>query len=380
MRHFLTIATNAFMELVRQPVFLLLLTFSSAFGVFLAAVPYFGFGDDPKLVKDSALAVMLLTGLFGAVLSASASVAREIRTGTALAVLSKPVGRACFILAKYVGLVGALTVLAYANLLSALLASRMAYDAYGGTDTIGVAIFFLGLVAAYAMGGFTNYFLRRPFVADAVFLVVLMLTVTFVVINFVDKEGKWQEFAKGVDWRLVPAAVLILFALWLLAGLALACSTRWDVIPTLAICSAFFVLGLMSDYLFGRQAEPAWRTFNTQKEVEISRWSADQKKVLMEMIAKHDTNKDGALDLKEKAGIGESEKQNLSRSGLGGSWWASVFYTVIPNWQIFWLADALEGQKQIPWSYVGQALLYVAGYLGASLALALVMFQDRELN
>ena len=87
MRQFITIASNAFMELVRQPVFLLLLTFSSAFGVFLAAVPYFGFGDDPKLVKDSVLAVMLLAGLFGAVLSASASVAREIRSGTALAVL-----------------------------------------------------------------------------------------------------------------------------------------------------------------------------------------------------------------------------------------------------------------------------------------------------
>ena len=40
---------------------------------------------------------------------ASASVAREIRTGTALAVLAKPVGRAQFLLAKYVGLAAALT-------------------------------------------------------------------------------------------------------------------------------------------------------------------------------------------------------------------------------------------------------------------------------
>jgi len=47
---------------------------------------------------------MLLAGLFGAVLSASASLAREIRSGTALAVLSKPIGRAQFLLAKYAGL------------------------------------------------------------------------------------------------------------------------------------------------------------------------------------------------------------------------------------------------------------------------------------
>ncbi len=59
-----------------------------------------------------------------------------------------------------------------------------------------------------------------------------------------------------VDWRLMPAAILILFALWILAALALACSTRLDMIPTLAICSAFFLLGIMSDYLFGRRAEP----------------------------------------------------------------------------------------------------------------------------
>src|SRR5690349_14497563 len=138
MRQFVTIARNAFMELVRQPVFLLLMTFSAGFSVFLAAVPYFGFGDDPKLVKDSVLAIMLLSGLFGAVLSASASVAHEIRSGTALAVLAKPVGRAQFLLAKYAGLIGALTLLSYVNLLSVLLASRMAFDAYGNADTLGL--------------------------------------------------------------------------------------------------------------------------------------------------------------------------------------------------------------------------------------------------
>src|SRR6266498_721896 len=141
MRQFLTIARNAFMELVRQPVFLLLMTCSAVFNVFLAAVPYFGFGDDPKLVKDSTLAVMLLSGLFGAVLDASASVAHEIRSGTALAVLSKTVGRAQFLLAKYVGLAAALTVLTYVNALGTLLASRMAFDAYGDADTRSLGIF-----------------------------------------------------------------------------------------------------------------------------------------------------------------------------------------------------------------------------------------------
>jgi len=320
MRQILTIASNAFMELVRQPVFLLLMTCSSVFEVFLSTPYYFAFGDEPKLVKNSVLAVMLLAGLLGAVLSASASLAREIRAGTALAVLSKPIGRAQFLLAKYLGLVVALTLLTYVNLVAALLTSRMAFDAYGSTDLFALGIFAGSLVLAYLLGGFSNFFLRRPFVSDAVFGVTAMVTVAFVIISFFDKEGHSQVFAKGVDWRMVPAALLILFALWILAGLALACSTRLDIIPTLAICSGLFLLGLMSDYLFGRPADR-------------------------------------------------------------GSWWASVLYTITPNWQLFWLADALATDKTtFHWNYVGMAFTYVVGYVGAALALAVMLFEDRELS
>jgi hypothetical protein len=70
----------------------------------------------------------------------------------------------------------------------------------------------------------------------------------------------------------------------------------------------------------------------------------------------------------------------FGRLAEAGSWWASIVYTLIPNWQLFWLSDALENQRAIPWSYVGQALGHVIGYLGASLAAALLMFEDRELS
>jgi len=107
---------------------------------------------------------------------------------------------------------------------------------------------------------------------------------------------------------LIPAAVLILFALWILAGLALACSTRLDIIPTLAICSALFLLGIMSDYLFGR-------------------------------ARKQDLVGIGALH-------GDTELA------------------------AFWLADALETDKTtFHWAYVGKAFGYVVGYVGAVLAL-----------
>jgi len=318
------------MELVRQPIFLLVMTSAACFTIFLSSVYYFGFGDDQWLVKDSTLAVMFVSGLFAAAISASAAVAHEIRSGTALAVMAKPVSKTQFLLGKYVGLAGALSVLTYVNGLSSLLASRMAFDSYGNPDRIGLQIFYGAVVLAFALGGLTNYFGRRPFVPDATMFMVGMVTLAFVVINFVDKEGSFQAFGKDMDWRLLPAALLILMALWLLAAVALACSTRLDMIPTLAICTAVFLIGLMSDYLFGRRLE--------EKIADPSIW------------------------------------QTL------GTWVSSVLYTIVPNWQLFWLSDALEKGRTIPWSYVGKAMAYVVGYLGAALALAMLLFEDRELS
>ena len=254
MRQFNNIAVNAFMELIRQPIFLLLLTGSVLFEIFLAVPYYFAFGDEPKLVENSALAVMLLSGLFGAVLSASSSLAREIRSGTALAVLSKPVSRVQFLLAKFAGLAVALLVLTYVNMIGVLLASRMAFDAYGKTDLPAVGIFAAGIVVAYALAGFGNFFLRRPFISDAVLgMVVLTTLAAFVIFQFTTQMESMGTRAQ-VNWNLLPAGLLVLFALWILAAVALACSTRFDTIPTLAICSAIFLVGLMSDYFFGLPA------------------------------------------------------------------------------------------------------------------------------
>ena len=308
------------MELVRQPIFLLLLTGSVLFEIFLAVPYYFAFGDEMKLVKTSTLAVMLLTGLFGAVLSASASLAREIRSGTALAVLSKPVGRAQFLLAKFAGLAAALTLLAYVNMVGVITASWMAFDAYGKTDLTAIGIFAGAVAVAYSVAGFTNFFLRRPFVSDAVFALVVMVTLAaFVILQFTQQMQSLGERA-AVDWRLVPAGILILFAFWIFAAVALACSTRLDMIATLAVCSAVFLVGLMSDYLFGLPAEK-------------------------------------------------------------GSWWASALYSIVPNWQLLWLADALEtGKSTFQWTYVGKAFGYMIFYTGAAVAMAVALFDDRELS
>jgi len=160
----------------------------------------------------------------------------------------------------------------------------------------------------------------------------------------------------------------------------LACSTRLDIIPTLAICSAFFLLGIMSDYLFGRRADPVWQ-HELSADMSSSRWSESQRLLIKEVVAKYDTDHNGTLEAGERQKISPEDKARLARAGLGGSWWASVLYTLTPNWQLFWLADAIEaGKGPYHWGYVGKAFAYVLGYVGASLAVAVVLFEERELS
>jgi ethanolamine utilization microcompartment shell protein EutS len=214
---------------------------------------------------------------------------------------------------------GAIFVMTYMNLLAALLASRMAFDAYGSVEVPALLIFSGSIVLAYAIAGFSNFFLRRPFMADAVFSVVIMATLGFILISFVKKTSMFQDGNVTVDWRMLPSGILILFALWVLAALALACSTRLDGIPTLVICSGFFLLGLVSDYFFGRPAS-------------------------------------------------------------AGAWWAKVLYTVTPNWQVFWAGDIITMDSSVPLKYLATAFTYVVLYVGAALSVALYLIEDRELN
>jgi hypothetical protein len=165
-----------------------------------------------------------------------------------------------------------------------------------------------------------NYFLQLRFVITTVIAVVILTPAMLAIILATEAEttGAGAD-PRLVDWRLISAATLILFAVPILTALALACSTRLELLPTLAICSAVLFLGLMSDWLFLERVE-------------------------------------------------------------GGSWWASILYTVTPNWQNFWLADVLEGDGMIPTGYIGQAFGYLVGYVGATLSAALWLFEDRELT
>src|SRR5205085_450739 len=162
-------------------------------------------------------------------------------------------------------------LLTYVNLIAALLASRMAFDAYGSTDLFATFTFAGAVAVAYLLGGFTNFFLRRPFVSDAVLSLMLMVTMAFIVISFFSKDLK--------------------------------------------------------------QIAAKYERATTNAVAEPSR-----------------SERDGTPKV-----IAAEDKARLSQAGMGGSWWASILYTVTPNWQLFWFGDTLESEQAgFNWNYVGK--------------------------
>lgn len=326
LQQFRNIARNSALEIIRDPIFLILLSVTFALIGFLPVVSAYSMGGQQKFVHDSSLAALWLLGLMAAAFGASSAVTKEIQRGTALTVLSKPVDRWVFLLAKFVGLCGALAVLCLAGTAATLAASRMAAVDFH-IDPVMTWTFYLTLVAAYLVAAFFNYFLKRQFQQDAVWLITGLFILGFIVVNFFDAKGKPQAFGALVDWRLVPACVLIFLALLVMASLTIALSTRLDTVPTLTLSIGVFLLGLMSDYLFGRHLFGA-----------------------------------------------EAVTGHVLRAVY------TAVYALVPNWQHFWMADALSSKHPIPWTYVFSAARYAALYLAAWLAFGLFLFEERELG
>jgi hypothetical protein len=59
---------------------------------------------------------------------------------------------------------------------------------------------------------------------------------------------------------------------------------------------------------------------------------------------------------------------------------AEVFHSLIPNWQLFWMADALTAGKEIPVSYVLYGFSYIALFAIVFSCLAYVLFTNREVG
>jgi ABC-type transport system involved in multi-copper enzyme maturation permease subunit len=279
--------------------------------------------DLSEYLEKTGLKVQYLHSDIGAL--ERVDILRELRSGTAAAVLSKPVGRHMLFLAKYTG-VAVVTVLYSIAAMGATLLSERVDEKFVYTRTMTGsfmdwqtgALLTAAPFVALLVAGIVSYRTRRAFGSSAFVLLILSVLTVFVVSGFFDRIGNWAPFDYQVDWRLLPAGLLLTLALLVFAAIAAGLSSRFNTVVTLVACVVILMVGLVSDYMLGRYA--------------------------------------------------------------GGSWLAAGLYRIVPNWQHFWMSDALSGGGHIPWDYVGKAAAYAGLYTGSMLCLGLAVFNRAEVR
>lgn len=179
-------------EAMTQPLFGVLLAVGLTALFIFPFIPYFTFGEDLKMLKDTGLTLIMVLSIVLAIWTASVSVSEEIEGKTALTVLSKPIKRWHFILGKYFGIL------------------------------VPVAIMFV--------------------VLGAVFLGSISYKVKYDSRETSQPAPTWEQCQHEMV-IITPGLVLAFMEAAVIASIGVAISTRLPMLPNLIICGAIYALG-----------------------------------------------------------------------------------------------------------------------------------------
>ena len=319
------LARNAFVECIREPIyFLMLLTALVMIGLFPTGA-LFVFREQLKFVIDSAMATTMVFSLVVVVICSAHTISREMRNGTVLLLLSKPVTRSSFVLAKILGILCSVTLFVFLCNCATLISLLIAKDQFR-LEYVPMALYYAGLLAAVLYGGGANYFRQKAFTSHAIGGMTLVLPILAIVLYLVrvstlhSHEIDPEEFVEAK--YLIPALLLLFPAAWAMGAIATALATRLELVSNLTICTVIFIVGLMSKYLVNVTLDPT-------------------------------------------DSLGESI--------------ALFIRAILPNWQYFWMADAISARTIIPVSYLLWSFVYVIFYVGFWTFWAMAFFSEREI-
>jgi len=314
------LSKNTFKETIRQPVYSVIITAALLIFFIIPSLSMYTLGDDNKLLREMGLSTLFLTSLFISIFSASGAVAEEIEKKTVLTVLSKPVQRPIFIIAKFFGVAAAVILAHYICTVMLLMAIR-----HGVLETAADTHDWTVLTAAGAcliltllLSAFFNYVYEWRFTSTAVVLVGLFATLAISFLFFIDPQWQFNPQNNHITAMDIYASVLLLLAAIIIVALAVALSARFNIVVTLSACSGIFLLGLVSDYVLGRFASTRL--------------------------------------------------------------WARIARFLVPNLQIFWISDAIYEGSTVPLKYILISSLYALGYTSAILLAAIALFQRKQVG
>jgi len=320
MKRVLTIATNTFVETLRQPVYAVVVTAALLLFFISPSLTMYTMEDDNKLLRELGLSTLFLASLFIAIFAASGAVGQEIENKTIMTVLSKPVQRPVFILGKFLGVAAAVVLAHYICTIALLMAIRHGVletvsDTHDWT-VLGSAGIAIGLTVVLTL--FLNYIYGWRVSSTGVVLLALFATLSIAFLAFIDRNWKFNPANNGINALDVAGAVLLLLAAIIIVALAVALSARFNIVVTLSACAGLFLLGLISDYAFGRFADR--------------------------------------------------------------SIFAKIGRYLVPNLQVFWISDAIyEGSTVSPY-YIMIVAFYALCYTAAILLIGIALFQRRQIG
>jgi ABC-2 type transport system permease protein len=316
----LTIAKNTFTETLRQPVYTVIIVSALLLLFISPSIAMYTMWNDNKLLRELGLSTLFLASLFIAIFAASGAVAEEIENKTIMTVLSKPVQRPIFILAKFLGVAAAVAVGHYICTIALIMTIRHGVlesvnDTHDWTviATAGAVVLLTCILSA-----FFNYVYDWKATSTAMGLLAVFATIGLIFLVFIDRDWKFNPANNKIDRVDVYGSVLLFLAAVIIAALAVAVSSRFNIVVTLSACVGLFLLGLVSDWAFG----------------------------------------------------------GLAKSHL----WAKICYFAIPNLQIFWISDAIYEGSTVPVKYILITATYAICYTAGILALAVALFQRRQVG
>jgi len=276
--------------------------------------------DDNKLLRELGLSTLFLSSLFIAIFSASGAVAEEMESKTITTVLSKPVQRPIFIVAKFLGVAAAVVLAHYICTIALLMAIRhgVLETASDTHDWTVISTAAMVVTVAFLLSAFFNYIYDWKFSSTAIVLGGILATLGIIFLSLIDRDWKFAPQNNGINAVDIYGSLLLLLAAIIIAALALALSARFNIVATLAGCIGVFLLGLISDYAFGRFAQTHL--------------------------------------------------------------WAKIGRFLVPNLQIFWISDAIYEGSVVPLKYIIITASYALCYTAAILALAVALFQRRQVG
>jgi ABC-type transport system involved in multi-copper enzyme maturation permease subunit len=373
----LAITRNTFFESIRQPIVLVVLVVVTLLLILANPLAAFTMENDQRMFIDIGMATIFLSGALLAAFVATGVLTREIENRTALTVISKPVGRPLFVLGKFLGVGGALLLATLYMIFVFLLVEQHSVletvrdPIHRPVIVFGVAAVVLGLTTAI----WCNYFYGKIFSSTAICVFTPLAGLAYAFAMMFRHDFSLQPIANSFRPDLWLALLTLMVAILVLTAIAMAASARLGQVMTLCVTLAVFLLGLLSDWLFGR---PARQLEDKWLQTAGDRGQTESVEVTREFVIA-DTGEVVTTTATEQ--VATVPLTSLAEGWeLFLYWFLQTCRAIVPNFQVLWLSDALTQGHAIPGSYVAKVAIYGALYIGVALSLAVILFQRREVG